>query len=610
MAIVRFDQDPELPMGAGLFHADDGRSFFAHDPALASSIKPPQVEQPNADIMAAAAPPPDMRTAGGDVSGITSIARDLAGGQAPPAPPLSAPDVQPARVISEAAPPPPPPQNMPQELPTNASQQRASDLATNTAEYVNRPVRVGATRGGVVPQTQAMTVETQGMPYDPDSPQAMDRRAAHIAVQQAGVNAAETTALREAGAAAAYRAALPELQEKAAEAERVQAIRRRGYEQERKALDDMTKASESQQKSFDANRFYQRAGVVGQIGAAIAQAFGAYAATLRGGPNLIAQQIHEYIDADVANQRAEIEAGKAGVNNQLAKMNRQFGDLDQAEAALKIAQQKISDNMAASYAASTKSEDVMKSLDSWLAEGQQRYVTLEQQFEDRAYGKRSVSTAAKMIAPSAGGVRDPTEPEKIQRLTTLQKFGDVQKGAYEGEITRRKAEEGDPEKAEKVRGLVIEDLKGNQILARSEPEATKIREMKSLHTNAAGAIQALDGLAERGSSLSPDDLRAVDLNIEAVVNGANTIAGQNAVKGEDMDRYKKALKSTVGAMPAKKAVAELKTILDRTYQARVDAQRGSAVKESQTGKGSQVQYTGEAAQTTTDRGRFKPVGSR
>ena len=502
MAIVGFDQDPELPYGAGLFHSDDGRSLFAHNPDLAAQFpqqrelqdlersiqkRRPEVMQQRLDAgefdQPQGPPPedqdwkgpydtemdegydgmssldrgPDMRTAGiADRADIDAITRDLAGGQQAPAAPRSVSDVQPARVIQEAAPPPPPPQNMPQ-VPADVSQRRASDLAANTAEYVNRPVQVAGTRGGVVPTTQGMTVETQGMPYDPDSPQAMDRRAAHIAVQQAQVNTAESVAAREAGAALAYRAALPELQQKAAEAERVQAIRRRGYEAERKQLDDMTKASEQQTKSFDANRFYQRAGAVGQIGAAIAQAFGAYAATLRGGPNLIAQQIHEYIDADVANQRAEIEAGKAGVNNQLAKMNRQFGDLDQAEAALKIAQQKVADNMAASYASSTKSEDVMNSLNSYLAEGQQRYVQNEQQFEDRSYGKRSVTTAAKMIAPSAGGLRAPTEEEKIKRLTTLGKFGEVQKGAYEGEITRQKAEGQDPEKRKKAEDKAAEE---------------------------------------------------------------------------------------------------------------------------------------------------------
>jgi len=465
---------------------------------------------------------------------------------------------------------------------------------------------VAPTRGGVVPTTQQETRETTGVPYN--EADASDRANVSINKSMAYAGQQNAQAARAAGEAAAYEAALPQLQEQARIAQMRRDMQERQYRRDRDDLEQAIAESDKSAKSFNANRWFEDRGAIGQIGAAIAQAFGAAAATLSGGPNMVLQQINSYIDRDIANQRAQIDAGKAGADNALARMNRQFGNLDQAEAALKIAQQKKAETMAASYAASTKSEDIQKSLDVWLAENAERRLAQEQQFQNAAYGKTSLTTAAKVIPGSAGGMRAPTEKEVAERYGTLQKRNDVVGGTYEVHAKRQKALGMDPEKADKTRELVIENLDGSQVLARKADEATKIREMKSLHTNASGALGNLKGLAKNGSSLSPDDLRSVDLNIEAVVNGANTIAGQNAVKGEDMDRYKKALKSTVGSMPAEKALAELQGILDRSYQARVDAQRGSAVKESQTGKGAQLNYTGQASKNPTAKGQFRQVG--
>lgn len=603
MALIRFDQDPELQPGAGLFHADDGSSFFAHDPDMAAQLSP--------EMQAASATPPDDRTAGVvDRMEFDAIARDLAGGQHAPAPPPSAPDVQGGRTVPAAMPPPAPNAEMAAAQPTAESPAlgQAEQLQGNVDRYAMRPVYEAPRRGGVVPTTQSEVRETQGMPYDPNGPEANDRATATINVNLAHKAQADAETARAKGQMAAYQAALPKLQEEARVAQMRRDMQERQYRRDRDDLEMAVEESNKSAKSFNANRWFDDRGAIGGIGAAIAQAFGAASAALTGGPNVVLNQINSYIDRDVANQRAQIEAGKENANSALARLNRQYGNLDQAEAALKIAQQKKVENMAASYAASTKSEDVQKALDVWLAENNQRHLAFEQKFQNESYGKTALTTAAKVIPSSAGGQRAPTEKEVQQRYETLDKRGKVIEGTYEGEIKRQKAMGQDPEKAEKTGKLVIEDLQGNQVLARTEPEATKIREMRSLHTNASGALSNLDGLAESGSSLSPDDRRAVAINLEAVVNGANTIAGQNAVKGEDMDRYTAALQNKVGAMPAKQALKELRGVLDRSYQARVDAQRGSAVKETQTGKGAQVSYTGGAAKTPTAKSQFRQVG--
>ena len=615
MPLVRFDQDPELQPGAGLFHADDGSSFFAHDPDMAAQLSP--------ELQAAGAPQGDERmarnSAGADID---AISRELAGGQ-PPAPPVSMADaggparmpgqgpssdeakIQQALYRSEAGPPQPPAAPAQPESPALG---QAAQLQSNIDAYAMRPVYEAPRRGGVLPTTQQETREASGVPYDPNGPEAQARAEASINVNMAGAAKANAEVARAAGEAAAYQAALPEVQEQARVAQMKRDMQERQYRRDRDDLEMAMEQSNKSAKSFNANRWFDDRGAIGGIGAGIAQAFGAGSAALTGGPNVVLQQLNSYIDRDIANQRAAIDADEKGANNALAQLNRQYGNLDQAEAALKIAQQKKVETMAASYAASTKSEDVQNSLNVWLADNEQRRVAAEQQFQNAVYGKMSVIMVAKVVQGSRGGLRERTEAERSQAYDTLNKRGNVIGGTYKNEQERQKAEGVDPEKADKQRGLVIEDLQGNQIAARSEPEATKIREMKSLHTNASGAMGTLKGLAKNGSSMSPDDLRAVDLNIEAVVNGANTIAGQNAVKGEDMARYKAALQNKVGSMPAEKALNELQGILDRSYQSRVDAQRGSAVKEAQTSKGSQVKYTGQAAKNPTAAAGFKERG--
>lgn len=599
MAIARFEQDPNGPPGMGTFHGDDGSMLYAHDPELAA-----QVSQPSQTMLDAAAPPPDARMAASDEQTIQAGLFGGAGGQRQATPP-SASDVPAGasfavpelREQPQAAQPPP------------SEQEQAEALQQGVTGYMNAPVYEAPRKGGVVPQSQQMTVERTGAPYDPDGPQAQDRRAAGIAVDQATYNMAEAQGARAAAEAAAYQAQLPELQAKAAEAQRIVQHRKSVYQRERRELDAMVAESDANAKSFDANKWYTDRGAVGIIGAGIAQAFGAYAAALRGGPNIIAQQIQGYVDAEVQNQRAQIEAGKAGVNNQLAKLQRHYGDLDQAEAALALALQKKLETQVASYAKSTMSEDVMLAADKWLAESAEKRLMLEQQFENASYGKTSVQTAAKVIAPSRGGWRDKTEREKQESGKTLGVAADVVGKTYENEIKRQKATGQDPDKKDKTNELVIEDSQGNQLLARSAPEATKIREMKALHTNARGSLDALSSLSKRGTSLSPDDQRSFDLNLEQVINSANTMAGQGVVRTEDLQRIKASLQNKIGSMPAQKAVAELSSILDRAYQSRVDAQRGSAVKVAETGAGQKISYTGKPSKTPTAKGQFKQVGN-
>lgn len=618
MALVRFDQEPGLPEGAGLFHADDGSTFFAHDPEMAAQLSPelqsagpygpPQEDERTALL---GFPDTEARLAAGgqEAPGVApTVALDAGGPMHVDTARMGKPTAENAAIDAALRREPGPAAPLPAQAQVHPEQADADRLQSTIDSYVPQYKNVAPTRGGVIPTKQSETRETHGVPYDPNGPEANDRATATINVNLAHKAQADAETARARGEEAAYRAALPQLQEKARIAQMRRDMQERQYRRDREDLDSAIEQSNKSAKSFNANRWFDDRGAIGGIGAAIAQAFGAASAALTGGPNVVLNQINSYIDRDIANQRAAIEADEKKANNALAQLNRQFGNLDQAEAALKIAQQNKVETMAKAYAASTKSEDIQKALDVWLAENNQRHLAAEQQFQNAAYGKTALTTDAKVIPASAGGRVPLTQKEIQEYYATLDKRNQVIGGIYKNEQERQKALGIDAEKKAKDEEKLIEDLNGNQVVAKSAPEATKIREMKALHTNARGSLAELGKLAKSGSSLSPDDLRNVDLNIEAVVNGANTIAGQNAVKGEDMDRYKKALKGTLSSMPAEKAVAELGAILDRTYQARVDAQRGSAVKVNETNSGQQVRYTGQSAKTPTAAGMFRQVG--
>ena len=476
MALVRFDQDPELQPGAGTFHADDGSTFFAHDPDMAAQLSP--------DLQAVAYPLKDERMASNAASAdIDALNRELGGQQ--PAPQVAS-DVQgQSRTIPAAMAPPAPSSDMPQapaEPQASPALGQADQLQANVDAYAMRPVYQAPTRGGVVPTTQSEVRETNGMPYDPNGPEAMQRADASINMNMAGAQKAGVESARAAGEAAAYQAALPQLEEQARIAQMRRDAQDRQYRRDRQDLEAAIEQSNTSAKSFNANRWFDDRGAIGGIGAAIAQAFGAGAAALTGGPNVVLQQLNAYQDRDIANQRAQIEADEKGANNALAQLNRQFGNLDQAEAALRLAQQNKVETMAKSYAASTKSEDVMNSLNMWLAENEQRRVAAEQQFQNAAYGKTSLTTAAKVITPTAGGMRAPTEKEVQQRYETLQKRGKVVEGTYEGEIKRQEAMGTSGKKKDKLQeevsayGKAIEGAKLNESTSSMANVEEKLRE--------------------------------------------------------------------------------------------------------------------------------------
>lgn len=596
MALVRFDQEPGYPDGTGMFHADDGSSFFAHDPEMAASIGPygpPQEDERTASWAS------DMDAVRRSIPGQDA---DYAGGQQRPMPPPVATDapasgsdnakIQQALFHPEAA-PTQPATAAPQESPALG---QAEQLQSAVDAYVPQYKQVAGSPGGVRPVTQQEVREMSGVPYNEED--AADRANVSINKAMAYSGQQRAQAARSAGEAAAWQAAVPELEEKARVAQMRRDMQERQYRRDREDLEAAMEQSNKSARSFDANRWFNERGAVGQIGAAIAQAFGAGAAALTGGPNVVLQQINSYIDRDIATQRAQIEADEKGANNALAQLNRQYGNLDQAEAALRIAQQNKVETMAKSYAASTKSEDIMKALDVWLAENAEKRLATEQQFQNAAYGKTSLTTAAKVIPATRGGVVPLTEKEKQEYLQTLSKRNEVIGGTYETEMKRLKASGMDPEKADKINALVIENLDGSQVLAKSKEEGEKIRAAKALHTGAVREFEQIKKVAQESATggRAGEAKGRIRVLMKRALERGNTMAGQGVFRTDDADYYTDALIGAGGGVRAE-VIDELTGMLDHEYQSLVDSQRGSSVRVSETNSGQKVNYTGKSSKT-------------
>lgn len=555
-SLIRFEQDPGKPFGMGDFHFDDGRSLYAHDPETASSLP---AEQPTDDLMGAAAPGPDLRTAGGFQ---TTDQRLDAGGAAPGLDDqLGAMNFQPPQGPAGPQAQAPAVGGGPAPAPAPEARQAPPDPQAEAMKFITAPVRVAATRGGFAPKSQSQTVEQEGLPYDPSL--AGERADANLNLQVARQNTAQTLAARAQAESLAAQAQLPALQKQAAQAQTEAAEQHDLYKQERAALERMILESQQNQKSFNANRWFESRGAIGQIGAVLAQAMGAYAATLGGGRNWAQDIINGYIDRDIASQREQIEGGKAGVNNALQRLNLRFGDINQAQSALKIAMGKVADTQALAYAKSTGSKDIINSWEEQVAQNQKERVAEEQKFQAAALGKRQTTMQGTVVAPSAGGTRAPTTAEMSQRADLAGKIPGIAEKTYDAELKRQKATGGGVE-PEKVRDEARNLVKDTADIVKGQAEAQAGRDLVQKYKGAE-AIPGLGlkadvaaaipfGLGQR--AFSNEEAR----NNRAVIN-RTVLAYQHALTGAGAsDRERDMLTSSI---LGSKTPAELEAAIEQ-----------------------------------------------
>jgi hypothetical protein len=173
--------------------------------------------------------------------------------------------------------------------------------------------------------------------------------------------------------------------------------------------------------------------VLAAIASAIAQGLGAYAATLGKTENYAARIIDSMIERDIAAQEKELSTKGWAADNALSDMLRSTQDLDQAKAMLRTVQLDYVASERAKTAAASKSAQIQQRAREWDIAEQEKFTRFQEEYLRNSMGKHSARISQEMqypVAPSAGGLRAPSERTIQQRAKTL---GDVQ-GLEKGEV--------------------------------------------------------------------------------------------------------------------------------------------------------------------------------
>lgn len=397
---LAFEQDSEAPPGTGTFKFQDGSSIYAMDPELAGRLSkrleetaPPKLAQaPNA--------PPTTRTDAGGAAPVDPTAarvariNALAGQQY-----AQTPEGQAEAAVNNWAPPAPaaaaaPAPRAPAERPM--------------VHYAGRDPLREAASAVAVPTKSSTTLERTGAPYDPRM--ALLREQANQGVVEAKM--AEFGAMKsraELQRAQAERD-LPVMQQQAAEAKKAQQAKYDAYAAERDRIRQQIERFDQEAK-VDPSRFWT-AGFGGPaVAMIIGQALGAYAATLTGGDNFAQRIVEDAWNKDLEAQKLEIQEGRVGQQNMLAKLQDQLGDVQQAESAWKIMASEVQDRRIQAYAAEAQSQDAELAAQAWLAQNREERLREEQKFLDLSMGKQTTTTSADMVVPRRGGSRPMTDEE-------------------------------------------------------------------------------------------------------------------------------------------------------------------------------------------------------
>ncbi len=417
--LVGFTQDPEGPPGLGDFHFDNGQSRYAHAPDVAAQFQAPQVDVPpewqqiaQQDNRVAGPgggePPPanlaanpDARNAPGAMNPMGDFNFKGAGDR--PAPPP---------VVPQASPAAPPPDMLPAP---GGGGTGPSEFDTNVQRYALGEMKKGggaAHPAGWVPKSKSETVESEGLPYNEED--AAARIHANQNLMIAKTATAATMADRALGQAAQAQAALPSLQAKAARAQQEVDAQHANYQRERADLQQMIDKSNSQDNS--ASAWFADKNPISQIGIVLAQAFGAYAATLGHGENWAQKNINNIMEHDIAAQK---EQAKNGVDNALQRLKLRYGDMDQAEAALRMAQGNAVNMMQTKFASANQAQDVQLAHQEMLAKNDADMVANEQKFMAGSYGKHTTKLDVAHQAASGGGGPDIVALAKKLKATGM-----------------------------------------------------------------------------------------------------------------------------------------------------------------------------------------------
>jgi len=160
--------------------------------------------------------------------------------------------------------------------------------------------------------------------------------------------------------------------------------------------------------------------VVANIFGAIGQGLGAFGASLNHTENFAFKYVQSQIQADIAQQQAEYEAGRADRNNALARfVNYYHGDMDMAKAAMLQAQNKVAETETQAFAAQAQSKDISANAQVLAAQFGQQQLLAEQQRAELAQGKTTITSEDKFHQASGGG--DGSKPLTLEQQLAIRK---------------------------------------------------------------------------------------------------------------------------------------------------------------------------------------------
>jgi hypothetical protein len=228
----------------------------------------------------------------------------------------------------------------------------------------------------------------------------------------------------------------------------------RAAEESRRAEAEYDQArNEFRDKKVDPERLFRGpTGTIRKIAMAIAQAAGAYAATIGRTANFAQQIVQSRIEEDIAAQREDIRVRGLHVDNALANLTRKIGDQRAAEAVLRSAQGDYASALMRTRAAATKRQEVIDVAQKWDLDEQQRQLELRNKYLQERQGKIVEKVFGEFAYPTSGSapvdrpatLDEQSAYENLQgkRLANVQTDQEIQGGGKAAEIsdaTRREA---------------------------------------------------------------------------------------------------------------------------------------------------------------------------
>lgn len=352
-------------------------------------------------------------------------------------------------------------------------------------------------KGGTDPRTLGPGVAVDksynregGLSPDEYNRQAQDRQSAYDATNQTVARHYQENQAAAAAQAEQLRAQALELKQKN-DAQEHDLVRKQAQYQDDRAWLEKDVDDYYDKKPDPDGGLRKERGVAGNIGSAIAQFMGAYAAIVSGTPNFANQILNRKIDEHVNAQVEEFRRGRMKRDGQMQRMAERGMSLEQMKSALKLQQELAVQKEVKAAALSEGSREAKQAAESLLMDRQERFTTEENKFRTEALGKQTVS----------GEFVRPTGPKALSPLERMQEANKILEARVQGDYLARggapaeRAEERDIKRGE-TEGRTKDD-KGKAVTAYADKVAKEAAPLQKVSR----AIDRLEAISKQNKGL-------------------------------------------------------------------------------------------------------------